>query len=153
MLMGYQDLYARQGEAAAKAQAAGVQAGASATKAATDLSEAQMKAWSDAYYAPGNSQLRKDYNAAPDKGVFVREWAAKNMPAAQTPAAVGPAPRAQFGKQSAAPAAPGGLPEPKVKAPSVDRVSGLPKDARFGKETTQGWEVFDKDGKLIGYAK
>lgn len=164
---GQQDYMRRQGEALTKAQAAGLSAESAAAQAATAASEKAEKAWRSASLIDPSvakalaDARKKDAELAAQgkepmfEAQYKRDWVSRYQsqgPKPQSPGSATPTtPAGQ--KPAAAKPAPGGLPEPKVKAPSVDRVSGLPKDARFGKETTQGWEVFDKDGKLIGYAK
>lgn len=38
-----------------------------------------------------------------------------------------------------------------AKQPDLAKIPGVPSGSKIGKQTGQGWEVFDKSGKIIGY--
>ena len=72
-------------------------------------------------------------------GKVRRDWIQANTPGAAPAPAAPPPPAAP---KSTAPAG---------AAPSIASVTGAPPGSKIGLQTKQGWEVKDKDGKLIGY--
>jgi hypothetical protein len=74
-------------------------------------------------------------------GQVRRDWIQKNTPGA-APASVAPPPPAA--PKSTAPAG---------AAPSIASVTGAPPGSKIGSLTKEGWQVQDKDGKLIGYVR
>lgn len=56
------------------------------------------------------------------------------------------------GERGAAPAAPAAA-KPGTTKPDIAKIPGIPQGSRLGTSTAQGWEVFDKSGKLIGHIK
>jgi hypothetical protein len=72
---------------------------------------------------------------------YRKKWFETYTPGAQ------PAPAAP----KAPPPAPA-PPPPKGVAPSISSVTGAPAGSKIGAYTPKGWEVKDKNGKLIGYA-
>ena len=71
------------------------------------------------------------------------DWIKRNTPSL-TPGAPSPAPNA--------PAPVVNPSAPKAVAPSISDVKGAPAGSKIGAYTTNGWEVRDKNGELIGYA-
>jgi hypothetical protein len=76
-------------------------------------------------------------------GQVRRDWIQANTPGAK-PAAAAPAAPRSIAPTSAAPAG---------AAPTIANVKGAPAGSKIGAYTQNGWEVKDKDGKLIGYTK
>jgi hypothetical protein len=70
---------------------------------------------------------------------YIKEVESRS-PSSAAPAAAAPAPA------SAAPAAAG-------TRPDISSVTGAPRGATIGAQTSMGWEIKDRSGKVIGYAQ